>query len=292
MTAAAMLAGDLPPAMPSSHKEAPPFAARPPRIKGFSSLLVEDTTAPADSSTALLGGPTPRTASARIVSAEYWGSTPRQETAGREESVDRFAYYTGEDLAAAGLLPSKSSRESSAQPPPRVFNLIDFDACNPRVRDGSLEAPALPPVRRQPVHIAISTPVKPASGEGSDPSYSCLGRSPEKGLQPVSLEASVLARLPRPLGTPGRSGRRLCFPWKGKAPSCSRQAHSTCCTFRAKLVVLLEVSARQNLYFDAFALWRAAAEEGRWQSASSRLEQENAKIRLKISKAVNLMAQR
>jgi len=61
---------------------------------------------------------------------------------------------------------------------------------------------------------------------------------------------------------------------------------------REAFVGALEAHARGALCREAVVLWRHAARESRWQDASERLQQENAKLRLKINKAVSLLSQR
>lgn len=165
---------------------------------------------------------------------------------------DRFRLYTGAELASAGLLP----RAPQPKRQPSVLNLIDFSACNKSALD----------ISRQ------------------DDSCKAM-QSPSRGvalLMPAAPEA--VARAARPcMAKCGLRGPRS--PSRRKAP---RNAQA----LQEAFVRTLEARDHRELCASTILFWRNLAKESQWQSARDGLEQANAKLRLKINKAVTLLSQR
>lgn len=165
---------------------------------------------------------------------------------------DRFRLYTGAELASAGLLPKVPQPKRQ----PSVLNLIDFNACNKSALDTSQQDESCK---------AIQSP----SRDGAF-------------VMPAAPEA--VARAARPcMAKCGLRGPRS--PSRRKAPRNAK-------VLQEAFVNTLEARDHRELCASTILLWRNVAKETQWESTRDGLEQANAKLRLKINKAVTLLSQR
>lgn len=201
---------------------------------------------------------------------DYWGAPASIE---QHASPDRFRFYEGDELKDAGLLPAGPTPERR----PSVLNLIDFRECDLR-----------PPL---------------GCGLRSYPSNKCwmADQASCSEIQRAPCLEEVLAGIPRPCLARSQVGRWPALTQSSTRDQDARVVESTAQAqrplrgleaVREALVGVAEARRCARVRQEAFLLWHHAAKECCRCRDSERLQQDNAKLRLKISKALTLMSQR